>query len=82
MKKTDLAARFIAVWVAALWLATPLVAQEGQTDATKKAEAEMKAALGTVPAMMKVYPDHLRAGAWEWFKGTQSPDAAIPMMYT
>ena len=51
-------------------------------DATKKAEAEMKAVLGTVPIMMKVYPDHLRAGAWEWFKSTMSPDAAIPMKYS
>ncbi len=62
-------------------LSAGLFAQE-QSDASKKAEAEMEAALGTVPVMMKVYPDHLRASAWEWFKATQSPDAAIPAKYS
>ena len=71
----------IIVSIAVLVLSTTLIAQKTQTDATKKAEAEMKAALGTVPIMMKVYPDDLRASAWEWFKGTQSPDAAIPAKY-
>ncbi len=32
--------------------------------------------------MMKVYPDNLRASAWEWFKATQSPDATIPAKYS
>jgi AhpD family alkylhydroperoxidase len=32
--------------------------------------------------MLKVYPDHLRASAWEWFKATKSPDAAIPAKYS
>ena len=72
----------IAVFIAVFVLSTSLLAQENQTDATKKAEAEMKAALGTVPVMMKVYPDQLRASAWEWFKATQSPDAAIPARYS
>ena len=72
----------MAVSIAVLMLSMPLFAQESQTDASKKAEAEMEAALGTVPLMMKVYPDHLRASAWEWFKATQSPDGAIPAKYS
>lgn len=61
--------------------AWPALGQENQPDATEKAEAEMKAAFGTVPVMMKVYPDHLRASAWEWFQDTMSADAAIPPKY-
>lgn len=72
----------IVVSIAACVISMPLFAQESQTDATKKAEAEMKATLGTVPIMMKVYPDHLRASVWEWFKATQNPDAAIPAKYS
>ncbi len=72
----------IAVCIAVLALSTPLLSQESQQDASKKAEAEMKATFGTVPLMLKVYPDHLRASAWEWFKATQSPDAAIPAKYS
>ena len=72
----------IAASIAIFALSTSPLAQESQTDATKKAEAEMEAALGTVPVMMKVYPDHLRAGAWEWFKATMSPDAAIPAKFS
>ncbi len=71
----------IAVSIAVFALSTSLLAQESQTDASKKAEAEMKAAFGTVPVMMKVYPDHMRASAWEWFKATQSPDGTIPRKY-
>ena len=71
----------ITLSIAVFVLSTSLLAQESQTDATKKAEAEMKAAFGKVPVMLKVYPDHLRASAWEWFKATQSPDAAIPAKY-
>ena len=72
----------IAASIAIFVLSTSPLAQESQTDATKKAEAEMEAALGTVPVMMKVYPDHLRAGAWELFKATMSPDAAIPAKFS
>ena len=74
--------RVLAMCVAVLVLATPVFAQESQTDANKKAEAEMEAAFGTVPVMMKVYPDHLRASAWNWFAATMSPDAAIPAKYS
>ena len=72
----------MAISIAVLLLSASLFAQESQTDATKKAEAEMEAAFGTVPVMMKVYPDHLRASAWEWFKATKSPDGAIPAKYS
>jgi AhpD family alkylhydroperoxidase len=71
----------IAASIAIIVLSTSLLAQEGKSDAAKKAEAEMKAAFGTVPVMMKVYPDHLRGTAWDWFKTTQSPDGAIPPKY-
>lgn len=68
--------------VAVFVLSTSLFAQESQADANKKAEAEMKAGLGTVPVMMKVYPDHMRASAWEWFKASQSSDGPIPAKYS
>ena len=71
----------IVVSIAIFCMSTSLFAQS-QSDATKKAEAEMEEALGTVPVMFKVLPDHLRASAWEWFKSTQSPDAAIPAKYS
>jgi AhpD family alkylhydroperoxidase len=79
---TKISARVVAICVAVLLLSTPLLAQESQTDASKKAEAEMEAAFGTVPVMMKVYPDHLRASAWKWFAATMSPESAIPAKYS
>jgi len=71
--------RVLAICVAVLIFATPLLAQE--SDASKEAEAEMEAAFGTVPVMFEVYPDHLRANAWKWFAATLSPDAPIPTKY-
>jgi AhpD family alkylhydroperoxidase len=72
----------IAVSIAVFVFSTSLLlAQESQIDASKKAKAEMEAAFGTVPVMMKVYPDHMLASAWEWFKATQSPDGTIPRKY-
>ena len=59
-----------------------LPAQESHSHAVMQAESEMKSTFGTVPAMFKVLPDHLRASAWEWFKASGSPDAAIPAKYT
>ena len=83
MKKTmRITTSVTAICIAGFLLSSPLLAQESQTDASKKAEAEMVDAFGTVPVMMKVLPDHLRAGAWEWIKATQSPDAAIPAKYS
>jgi AhpD family alkylhydroperoxidase len=77
-----LSRNIIGVIVLVLSLSIAAFAQEGQADASKKAEAEMKSSFGTVPAMMKVYPEHMRAGAWEWFKSKQDPAAAIPAKYS
>jgi hypothetical protein len=78
----NLSTRVMTVCVAVFLASTPLLAQESQTDSTKNAEAEMEAAFGTVPVMMKVYPEHLRASAWKWFAATMSPDAPIPAKYS
>ena len=66
-----------------MWVIQPLEAELTQESeaAVAKAEAEMKEAFGTVPLMLKVYPDHLRASAWAWFKAMQSPEAAVPAKY-
>jgi AhpD family alkylhydroperoxidase len=77
-----LPASILAICVAVFMLSLPLYAKEHQTEANKKAEDEMTAAFGTVPVMFKAYPDHLRASAWEWFRATKSPDAALPAKYT
>ncbi len=80
-KSMKLTTRVLVICIAVFGLASPLLAQESQIDASKKAEAEMESAFGTIPVMFKVLPDYLRAGAWEWFKATGSPDAAIPAKY-
>ena len=78
MRKTmKLTTRVLVICIAVFGLSSPLLAQESQIDA----EAEMEAGFGTVPVMFTVLPDHLRAGVWEWFKATSSPDAAIPAKY-
>ncbi len=71
----------IAVSIAVFVLSTPLLAQESQTDASKKAEAEMKEAFGKVPSFIKAFPEHARAGAWEWLKAIDGPAGAIPPKY-
>jgi AhpD family alkylhydroperoxidase len=71
----------ITISLSAMIIATALFAQEGHNHGTMKAEAEMKEAFGTVPVMFKVYPEHMRASAWEWFKSTGSPESAIPAKY-
>jgi AhpD family alkylhydroperoxidase len=71
----------IVVSIAIFCMSTSLFAQS-QSDALKKAEAEMESAFGTVPLMLENYPEDLRASAWEWFKATQSPDGAIPAKYS
>ena len=83
MKKTrKLAKRATILLIIIFAFSTTLIAQEGQKSASEKAEAEMESTFGTVPAMMRVMPDHMRAGAWEWFKSTQNPNAAIPAKYS
>jgi len=59
-----------------------LPAQESISEAHMKARSEMKATFGTVPVMFKALPDYLHASAWEWFKASGSPEAAIPPKYT
>ena len=71
----------VILFVAILVISLPVIAQESQEDALKKAEDEMESAFGTVPLMMKAYPDKMRAAAWEWFKATQSEDAVLPAKY-
>jgi AhpD family alkylhydroperoxidase len=81
-KTTNLTKCAIVIFIIVFAFSTSLLAQEGQSGTSQKAETEMKSTFGTVPAMMKVMPDHMRAGAWEWFKSTQDPDAAIPAKYS
>ena len=74
----------IAVSVSIFMLSTSLLSDEHKapTDAPKQIEAEMEETFGTVPVMFTVYPEHMRASAWEWFKSTMSPDAATPAKYS
>jgi AhpD family alkylhydroperoxidase len=71
-----------AISLSTIIISTSLIAQEGHNHATMKAEAEMKETFGTVPIMFKVYPEHMRASAWEWFKSVGSPESAIPAKYS
>ena len=72
----------IVVSITVFVLSTPVLAQESQTDASKKVQTEMEEAFGTFPVFMKVFPEHLRAAAWEWMKAWHSPEAAIPAKYS
>ena len=71
----------ITVSIAVFVLSTPLLAQEGESDDWKKAQAEMKAMFGGVPVMFTKLPAHVQVSAWEWFKSMSNPDAAIPPKY-
>jgi AhpD family alkylhydroperoxidase len=71
----------VSIFIAVFAFSIVANAQEGESAASKKAEAEMKSSLGQVPVMMEVYPENMRAEAWEWFKSGQNPDAAIPAKY-
>jgi AhpD family alkylhydroperoxidase len=72
----------IVVSITVFVLSTPVLAQESQTDASKKVQTEMEEAFGTFPVFMKVFPEHLRAAAWELIKSWHSPEAAIPAKYS
>ena len=72
---------FITAFSVIFCISASLFAQE-QSDAAKKAEDEMKEAFGTVPVMMKVFPEHMRAAAWDLMKAQSSPDAALPAKYS
>ena len=82
IKNTNLTIGAIVVFIFVFALSTSVMSQEGQKGASQKAEAEMKSAFGTVPIMFEVFPENMRAGAWEWFKSTMDPNAAIPSKYT
>jgi AhpD family alkylhydroperoxidase len=71
----------MSVLMTGFLLSMPLIAGENQEMENKKAKADMKETLGTVPIMIEEYPEHLKAEAWEWFNATNSPDAAIPPKY-
>lgn len=62
-------------------LSIPLFALGDESDANAKAEAEIKSTFGTIPLMMKAYPEHSRAAAWEWFKSRINPNSPIPEKY-
>ena len=70
----------IVISVSVFMLSTSLFS-DGH-NAPKQVEAEMEKTFGTVPVFFKVFTEHMRAGAWEWFKSTMSPDAAIPAKYS
>ncbi len=72
----------IVLSITVFLLSTTVLAQESQTDASKKVQAEMEEAFGTFPVFMKVFPEHLRAAAWEWMKAWHSPEATIPAKYS
>ena len=71
----------ITVSITVFVLSTPLLAQHGETDDWKKAQAEIKSMFGSVPVMFTKLPMHVRASSWEWFKSIGNPDAAIPPKY-
>ena len=73
----------IAISVSTFMLSTSLFSDghNAPTDTSKQIKAEMEETFGTVPVMFTVYPEQMRASAWEWFKSTMSPDAAIPAKY-
>ena len=71
----------ITLCIAVIILSTPMLAQESSSDSWNKAQAEMKAMFGSVPVMFTKLPMHVRSSAWEWFKSTSSPAAAIPPKY-
>ena len=71
----------VAASIALFVLSTPLLAQEGESDSWKKAQAEMKVMFGDVPIMFNKLPAHVRASAWEWFKSMNNPNTAIPPKY-
>ena len=82
MNKTiKLASNTIIVSIAVFILSTSLFAQQSQSEDYKKAKAEIMAAMGTVPQMLKNLPDHMLASHWEWFKSYNNPNSAIPPKY-
>ena len=72
----------ILLVVFAICFTGTILAQESQTDASKKMQTEMKQAFGGIPPQFKVFPEHLRVAAWEMMKARQNPEAALPAKYS
>ena len=73
--------RTIILIITAFVISTPLLAQENTTDDWTKAQAEMKAMMGSVPIMFEKMPMQVRVSAWELFKSINNPKTAIPSKY-
>ncbi len=73
--------RTIILIITAFVISTPLLAQENTTDDWTKAQAEMKAMMGSVPVMFEKMPMQVRVSAWELFKSINNPKTAIPSKY-
>lgn len=72
----------ICVCVVLFVLSTPLMAQESQSNASKRMESEMLQMFGAIPPQFKELPVHLRSAAWEMTKALESPEAVIPAKYS
>ncbi len=72
----------ILLVVFAICFTGTILAQESQTDASKKMQTEMKQTFGAIPPQFKVFPEHLRVAAWEMMKARQNPEAALPAKYS
>ncbi len=71
----------ISIFVIAIVISAPLFAQENAADGWNKAQAEMKAMMGSVPIMFEKMPMEARVSAWELFKSLNNPKTAIPSKY-
>ncbi len=71
----------LIVFFSFVLLTSSVLAQKNSSDSWSNAQSEMKAMFGSVPVMFTKLPMHLRVTAWEWFKSTSDPDAAIPPKY-
>ena len=71
----------ISIFVIAIVISAPLLAQENAADGWNKAQAEMKAMMGSVPIMFEKMPIEARVSAWELFKSLNNPKTAIPSKY-
>lgn len=72
----------ITVFITVFVISSPIFAQENATDSWDKAQAEMKAMFGQVPAEFTHFPVDMRAITWQWFKASTSPNGAIPSKYS
>ncbi|MGA8265422.1 MAG: carboxymuconolactone decarboxylase family protein [Ignavibacteriaceae bacterium] len=71
----------ITIFIVALVISTPLLAQENATEGWNKAQVKMKAMMGSVPVMFEKMPMQVRVNAWELFKSINNPKTAIPSKY-